>query len=164
MRQAAYTFLKASILLIASAAVGLVVNWVRPEGLELVGGQPYVIYKDCPEISKEATPVKMNHLEADLSPFTVIDARPVNDFLTAHVPGARSLPYDPIRPMDKEIMDELRALGPNRLLIYGDEEIDSGRLMAGELSSAGLLGVRYIEGGFAAWRKADRRTESGGQP
>jgi len=151
------------LLLIAAAALGLVANWVRPGGIALVAGEPYEIYKDCPEISKEASAVKMEHLDADLSAFSVIDSRPVNDFLAAHVPGARSLPYDPIRPMDKDLIAKLRALGPNRLLVYGDKEIDSGRLMAGELSSAGLLGVRYIEGGFTAWVEAGRPTESGGQ-
>ena len=164
LKKAAYTFLRALILLIAAAALGLLVNWIRSGGIPLVAGEPYEIYKDCPEISKEATAVKMAHLEADLSPFRLIDARPTNDFLSAHVPGARSLPYDPIRPMDKELIDGLRALGPNRLLVYGDKEIDSGRLMAGELSSAGLLGVRYIEGGFEAWLGAGRSTETGGQP
>jgi len=163
LRQVAYIILRAFLLLIAAAALGLVANWVRPGGIALVAGEPYEIYKDCPEISKEASAVKMEHLDADLSAFSVIDSRPVNDFLAAHVPGARSLPYDPIRPMDKDLIAKLRALGPNRLLVYGDKEIDSGRLMAGELSSAGLLGVRYIEGGFTAWVEAGRPTESGGQ-
>ena len=146
-----------------SALVALVFNLVRAEGLEMVARAPYDIYTDCPELSKEATGVEMKHLEEDLSPFTIIDARATNAFLEAHVPGARSMPYSPLFQMEDDLVDELRELGPNRVLVYGDVTIESGRLMAGELSSLGLLGVRYIKGGYGAWLAAGRRTESGGE-
>jgi rhodanese-related sulfurtransferase len=150
-------------LTVVAALIGLLFNLVRPAGLPLVARAAYDIYKDCPEISKEASPIKVEHLEKDLSALTIIDARPVNDFLEAHLPGARSIAYDPIRPMEESLLEELKAIGPNRILVYGDMEIDSGRLMAGELSSAGLLGVRYIQGGFEAWVKSDGATQSGGE-
>jgi len=150
-------------LTVVAALIGLLFNLVRPAGLQLVAMAAYDIYQDCPEISKEASPVKVVHLEKDLLPFTIIDARPVTDFLNAHLPGARSITYDPIRPMEESLLEELKALGPNRILVYGDMEIDSGRLMAGELSSSGLLGVRYIQGGFEAWVKSGGLTQAGGE-
>jgi len=163
LKKALKVLAQAFTLTVVAGLIGLIFNLVRPAGLPLVAGAAYDIYKDCPEISKEASPVKVEHLEKDLSAFTIIDARPVNAFLEAHLPGARSIAYDPIRPMEESLVSQLKELGPNRLLVYGDMEIDSGRLMAGELSSAGLLGVRYIQDGFEAWVKSGGATQSGGE-
>ena len=163
MRYAAKILGQAIVLTLVASAIGFVFNLARPSSLDWVARSPYDIYKDCPELSKEAAEVKVEHLEEDLSSFVILDARPTTEFLEAHIPAARSVPFDPIRPMEDSLVEELKKAGPNRILVYGDVAIDSGRLMAGELASAGLLGVRFLAGGFEAWRKAGKQTESGGE-
>lgn len=155
---------QAVVLALVASVVGFFFNLARSSGLDWVARSPYDIYKDCPELSKEASEVKVEHLEEDLSSLVVVDARPTNAYLEAHIPAARSVPYDPLRSMEESLVEQLRTMGPNRILVYGDVAIDSGRLMAGELASAGLLGVRYLAGGFEAWVKAGKRTDSGGEP
>jgi rhodanese-related sulfurtransferase len=147
---------RAVLLAALSAGLGLVVNAVRGQGLPLVDAPPYMIYKPCPERSKEATAILPSDLPADLTGLVVVDARGKAAFEAGHLPGARSIPYDPLLPLDPMIVDELRTVPAGRLLVYGDTEIDSGKLLSGELASAGLLGVRYLQGGFEAF--------SGGRP
>ncbi len=150
---------QAVLLTVVGSVVGLVVNAARSEGLALVADKPYELYVPCPMMPSEASPVKIGDLERDLSAWQVIDARPDAAKASQHIPGARVLPYHPIKSPDADVLAGLKALGPNSLLVVGDTAIDSGRLLAAELSEAGCLGVRYLEGGFAAWREAGRPVE-----
>lgn len=150
---------QAVLLAVVGSVVGLVVNAVRSEGLALVAEKPYELYVPCPMMPSEASPVKASELEGDLSAWQIIDARPDAAKASQHIPGAQVLPYHPLKSPDANVLAELKALGPNSLLVVGDTAIDSGRLLAAELSEAGCLGVRYLEGGFAAWREAGRAVE-----
>jgi rhodanese-related sulfurtransferase len=154
---------KACLLTVSASLIGLGFNGLRPNSLLLVASEAYQIYQDCPEITKEAQAVNIEQFEAGIDNMVVLDARPKQIYLAGHLPNARSFPYDPLRAIDKEEIVELSKLGPGKILVYGDDVIDSGRLLAGELSSAGLLGVRYLEGGFSVWKKAGREIESRGQ-
>ena len=150
MRRFQTILIQAIILVVAASVVALTFNAVRPAGLPLVAGQPYMIYTDCPMMLKEATPVAVADLPADLSGLVLVDARLVEDFENAHLPGSRNLPYHPIKSPPAEFLKALLAAGPNTILVVGDEEINSGRLLAAEFAEAGCLGVRYVEGGWPA--------------
>ncbi len=151
---------QAAVLTAVGALLGLGVNAVRPQGLALVAEEPYEIYVPCPMMPAEATPVEPAELsELELGDLVIVDARPVDAYDRRRIPGSRSLPYHPLKSPSKRVLGEYQALGPNRILVVGDTEIDSGRLLAAELAAAGCLGVRYLEGGFAAWRAAGRPIE-----
>jgi rhodanese-related sulfurtransferase len=156
--------LRSLVLAVFAGLVGFVFNLARPQGLELVAAEPYEIYVPCPITTKEAVPARLNELCEDLSCLFVVDARPEAEYQEAHIPGAVSIPYDPIRPLDDEKMSGLRQVKGAGILVYGDREINSGKLLADELASAGLRGVRFLEGGFPAWLEAGRSTQSGGNP
>ncbi len=151
---------QAVVLAAVGAVLGLGVNAVRPEGLALVAEEPYEIYVPCPMMPAEATPVEPEELaDLDLNGLVIVDARPVEAYDHRRIPGSRSLPYHPLKSPPAEVLAEYEALEPNRILVVGDTEIDSGRLLAAELAAAGCLGVRYLEGGLAAWRAAGRPIE-----
>ena len=156
--------LRSLVLAVFAGLVGFVFNLVRPQGLDLVAAEPYEIYVPCPITTKEAVPARLDELCEDLSCLFVVDARPEAEYLEAHIPGAVSIPYDPIRALDAEKLSGLRQVKGAGILVYGDREIDSGKLLADELASAGLRGVRYLQGGFPAWLEAGRATRSGSKP
>ncbi|MBN2497781.1 MAG: rhodanese-like domain-containing protein [Deltaproteobacteria bacterium] len=164
MKRALGILLRSVILAGVACAVGLGVNLLRPEGLPWVAAKPYDIYKPCPMMTLEAKPVAAGQLCSDLTELLVIDARSREDYVTGHLPGARSLPYHPIKSPPAGAIAELKAAGPNKLLVYGDTAIDSGRLLAAELSEAGCLGVRYVSGGVKALVEAGRQLELGEEP
>lgn len=156
---------QAVILAAVGTLLGLGVNAVRPQGLALVAEEPYAIYVPCPMMPAEATPVEPAELaDLELDELVIVDARSVDAYDRRRIPGSRSLPYHPLKSPPQRVLAEYQALGPNRILVVGDTEIDSGRLLAAELATAGCLGVRYLEGGFAAWQAAGRPIEQpGGQ-
>jgi len=156
--------IRSLVLAVFAGLVGFVFNLARPQGLELVADEPYEIYVPCPIATKEAVPARLDELCEDLSCLFVVDARPEAEYQKAHIPGAVSIPYDPIRALDAEQLSRLRQVKGAGILVYGDREIDSGKLLADELASAGLRGVRYLQGGFFAWLEAGRGTQGGSKP
>jgi rhodanese-related sulfurtransferase len=164
VRRALIVLLQSVVLSGGAAALGFAVNALRPGGLPVVAEEPYAIYKDCPLLTKEAQAVAPEALEAELEGLVVVDARPAREAAAGRPAGARSVPFHPLNPVDPGIVAELRARGPGRVLVVGDTELDSGRLLAGELAEAGLQGVRYLQGGFPAWQKAGRPVEAGPRP
>lgn len=164
MRVAGRVLLQAVVLSAVACGVGLIFNAARSHGLSVVADAPYNIYKPCPMMSAEATALGLDELGDDLSGLVIIDARRKKEFALARIPGSRSLPYHPLDATDPALIAELKALGPSRVLVVGDTQIDSGRLLSAEMAQAGCLGVRYLSGGFPAWEKAGRAVEREGQP
>mgnify|MGYP001049198167 CR=1 FL=1 len=158
------TVLQAIGLTGLACAIGLVVNWARPQGLPLVADKPYEIYKPCPVVSAEAEGVAVDALPQDLSGWVLIDSRRERAFEQAHPAGARPVPYDPLQLPEESVLTELRREKAAGILVIGDNQIDSGRLLGAELAGAGLRGVRYLQGGFDAWRAAGRPVEKGRRP
>lgn len=145
---------QALLLTLASSLLGLLVNAVRADGLPLLAERPYEIYTDCPELTAQATPLAAAEASGLLGAVQVIDARSQPEFAAGHAPGAISLPYSALAPPDAARIAPLKGFGPGRILVVGDTELDSGQLLAADLASAGLNGVRFVAGGFAAWRAA----------
>lgn len=163
LRKATIIIAQAFILAAVGSVIGLVVNFARPEGIDFLRSKPFEIYVPCPMMPKQAKSIQVQQL-AKIPDAVIIDARTRTDYKKEHIPGSRTLPYNPLESPPPSAIEELKSLGPNRIIVVGDTEIDSGKLLASELSEAGCLGVRYIEGGFPAWKKAGRSTEKQEEP
>ena len=164
MRRVVRIVVQAVALAGLACSIGLVVNLARPQGLPLVADKPYEIYKPCPVVSAEAEGVAIDALPRDLAGWILIDSRRERAFEQAHPAGARSVPYDPLQSPEESVLAALRREKAAGILVIGDNEIDSGRLLGAELAGAGLRGVRYLKGGFDAWQAAGRPVETGGEP
>lgn len=82
-----------------------------------------------------------------------VDARSETSFDRGHIEGALSLPYSFLDPVPADVVARLRKAGG--IIVYcNTKHAERSRLMAGELSDAGLKGVSYLEGGFLEWVKA----------
>ncbi len=140
--------------LCAGAALGF--NAVRGErGLALVAQDGFYdnkVFVPCPEVLVEpeaVTPARV--LKWNPQSLLVVDARDEESFAAAHHEGAVSFPHSVLFPPDE---DELRALAgrarDRTIVVCGDPEYESGRLLASELMEAGLDQIYFVEGGCAA--------------
>ena len=145
----------AQMLLVSagSAVIALAANALRSDGLPLV--MPFPPEYKCPSIVKAGQPVEVaKALEVYGRPDIVfVDARNGEKFKSGHIKGAVHIPYSFIEPISEKSLAALRKF--STVIVYcntiGEER---SRMMAGELSSAGVEGVVFLRGGLAGWAKS----------
>jgi hypothetical protein len=141
----------AAITLIVSAAIGLVVNLVRPHGLPLVQKSQYQILVPCPEGSSDAPAIAGDDPAILEDRTLLVDARPAADHARGHVPGAVNLPFDYLAPAAPAEVRRIASSGAARVVIFGDGgDPDSGEQLARELAGAGIRNVFFVTGGAPA--------------
>lgn len=136
-----------------SAGVAFVVNAVRPEGLPLVMSFPPEY--QCPSRMTEGLAIEVQEALGlhGRGKGLFVDARSEESFDQGHIEGAISLPYSFLDPIPADAATRLKNSGA--LIVYcNTEHAERSRLMAGELTDAGLKEVFYLEGGFLAWAEA----------
>jgi rhodanese-related sulfurtransferase len=85
-----------------------------------------------------------------------VDSRKVDAFQAGHIEGARHIPYSFVEPLSKETLESLSR--SKSIIVYCNrEDSETSKLLAGELTQAGIHGVAYLEKGFAGWVKAGGR-------
>lgn len=105
----------------------------------------------------------------------IVDVRGEDEFATAHIPGAMSLPFgDLMADVDgvaKQVVasataqDALRLAGiceQPTVVVYGHEVDPYSARVFWTLEYVGQADVRSLDGGFSAWRSAGRAEETGG--
>ena len=93
----------------------------------------------------------------------VIDSRSSEDFRFWHFPGAISIPFDYLSPVESGDLGKIASSGASRVIVYGDGMVpDSGRELARELSGQGIKNVCFIEGGAINLIDRDDLPESEG--
>ena len=139
----------AAIITIACAAVALIVNAARPDGIPVVRKEAFEIFVPCPEpLGHPARmgPVHFLGLKEDTA--LVIDARSEEEYKDWHHPGAINVPFDYLMPVCQVNLKEIASSGAHRVVVYGDgADPDSGRELARELAGSGIRNVNYIAGG-----------------
>jgi thiosulfate/3-mercaptopyruvate sulfurtransferase len=96
----------------------------------------------------------------------VLDARPLRDFLGAHLPGARSVAVENLRGtsggvpatmLPPEILSEIFARAGvtprSHVVVYGAESDNDATYIATAARIAGAPRVSVLDGGFASWMK-----------
>jgi rhodanese-related sulfurtransferase len=146
--------MQALIVLMFSVGLAFAVNALRSQGLALV--VPFPPEYQCPSLSSAGHPLKVAQALKSNSPgkedAVFVDARPRELFEIGHIEGAIDIPYSFIEPTPKEIIHRLKRF--RTVIIYcNSKDSEKSKLMAGELSQAGVEGVFYLEGGFLEWVK-----------
>jgi rhodanese-related sulfurtransferase len=139
----------------AAAAAGLAFNAARPAGIPLVASDGYYdnkVFVPCPEVLTEPEAVAPGRvLKWNPDRLLVVDARDEEAFLAGNHPGSVSFPYSVLfSPAESEVRALAERAGKRTIVVCGDPEIESGRLLAADLMEAGLDQVYYVEGGCAA--------------
>ena len=136
-----------------STALALLVNGVRKDGLALV--MPFPPEYRCPSQMTEgrSTPAKEALRQHGHEEAVFVDARSKDSYDKAHIKGAINLSYSFLDAVPQEAVDQLRKY--RMIIVYCNTEAEErSKLMAGELSEAGLKEVSYLEGGFFEWVRA----------
>jgi rhodanese-related sulfurtransferase len=139
-----------------SAALALIVNGARREGLSLV--MPFPPEYRCP--SRIVEGVGMGIKDA-LQAFArgdvlFVDARISEAFEKGHIWGAISVPYSFLEVVPQEAVDQIKRY--KKIIVYCNSKgAERSKLMAGELSESGLKGVSYLQGGFLGWVRGGGR-------
>jgi len=148
--------LVALVICAAASGLGLAVNAVRPGGIPLVAPFPYE--QDCPDktiVEGDAIAVQ-RALALPASQRLFVDARPEEAFRAGHIPGARSVPFSFLTPVDRTTAAEL-GRRPHTI-VYCDSPGDRlAGLLAQQLRDAGLKRVLVLQGGWDAYRAAAAR-------
>ncbi|HEY4187394.1 MAG TPA: rhodanese-like domain-containing protein [Polyangia bacterium] len=156
-------------LLVGGAALGLLVNGVRPGGVRLASyAPPTVCAATTPTAPRTPgvpavetlSPVDASALCGD--PRTLIaDVRPAESFAQGHVSGAIHLPCT-ASGVAASAAVELVA-GRQSLIVYGDTTDDARRVAEEMRRRIGKSDLRVVvlEGGFSAWSQAGLACASG---
>jgi rhodanese-related sulfurtransferase len=143
-------------LVALSAGAGLGFNALRPErGIPLVAQPGFYdnkVFVPCPEVLTEPEAIAAGRvLKWNPERLLVVDARDEEEYAAAHHEGAVSFTYSVLfSPEESEVRDLASRAGKRTIIVCGDPEIESGRLLAADLLDAGLVQVYYVEGGCAA--------------
>ena len=142
---------RTAILVIVPIALACLVNLLRSEPLDWVTGTPYMVFVDCPEYSARARPMYPAFALAWPQNLYFVDARSETQTSRAAIPGAVSIPYDPL--FDSlphwRVRELQRRSRQSAIVVYGDQGL--GAFLAHELASAGVDNVHYLWGGLELW-------------
>lgn len=151
------------ILLVLSAGIGLIYNTLSRNGLPLIArsqvqyspeGQsfrsgsenPGAGYSDLRLINRAAA---YRYFQSDSAVF--LDARPVEDYLQGHIPGAMSV------PIEKLVPEQVAKIPRERLLITycSDPDCHQAFDLANALLDLGFGPVLVFHEGMSGWRLAN---------
>jgi rhodanese-related sulfurtransferase len=154
--------LRALLLVVAGAALGLGVNGLRKNGLRVGSFEEPAV---CDHAEAAGAPLEIDPTEvAGLCgrPDVVIaDARPANRFAEGHVAGAIHLPCDAEGAVAS---DALHHLDDKQTLIVYGETTDDAQPVAASLRRRihkPSVRVAVLRGGFQAWSAAGQACASG---
>ncbi|MDN5849833.1 MAG: rhodanese-like domain-containing protein [Nitrococcus sp.] len=84
-----------------------------------------------------------------------VDLRAENAYLSAHLPGAVSLPLAQL----EQKLEKLKQYGERPVILY-DETGYQSRRAGSKLKKLGIANVYQLKGGFGAWQGAGLPTKS----
>ncbi|MFT3764673.1 MAG: rhodanese-like domain-containing protein [Minicystis sp.] len=156
------SLLRASVLVLGGAALGLAANAMRPDRVSLFGFEAPVTCSAGTETQAapivEMAPHEASHL-CGRPGVVFADTRPAARFAEGHVADAVHLPCDASAVGAEPALKKLDKA--TTIIVYGDSS-DDGHSVAETLRKRGLnRDLRVLRGGFAAWEKEGLACASG---
>lgn len=156
--------MRAAVLVLAGAAVGLGFNGVRGGGVAL--GKPVYSRAEgglcsAPEAGGDHGVTLDEAVSLRAQPGVAFgDTRAPDEFARGHVANAMHLPCFASAAASASSIAHLGA--PKTLILYGADDAEpDAHLAAKELLARGFSDVRILRGGFQAWQQAGLPAESG---
>jgi hypothetical protein len=151
----------ALIIVVASSAVGMVVNLFHPNQIPWIAEEEYETLVPCPVSGGPVEPLEPSDAALKGSAIFFVDARPAEAFTGFHAQGAVNVPYDYLDPTPKEVLEKLARdiarSGAQRVVVYGDgEDPDTGEELGKEISGFGIKNVHFVRGGAPALEEASK--------
>jgi rhodanese-related sulfurtransferase len=155
-------FTRALVLVVAAAAVGLVVNRLRPAGVALAAYQPPT---QCAAGGEAAAPVVEEVAPGEAAAWcaqpdvVIADARPAEAFAEGHVAGAVHLPCAANGQAATEALAHFERA--RRIVVYGQSSAEARPVAESLQRRLPKAKVQVLAGGFAAWAGAGLACASG---
>lgn len=92
----------------------------------------------------------------------LIDARPANEYIRGHIPGAVSVPFESVA-VDGTIPVKLLRAGPGLVFYCSGPECDDSLLLAIAAREIGRDDVAVFAGGMAVWESELLAVEEGAE-
>ena len=141
----------AAIVVAVCAAVAVILNGLRSDGIPLLQKEEYQILVPCPETTGETAAAPPNTARLLDSHVLIIDARSAREFGNWHLPRAINIPFDYLEPTPHDVIRRTASSGAREVLVYGDgSDPDSGEQLARELAGKGIRNMSFVSGGAPA--------------
>lgn len=147
------------LLFIASTAVGLFLNAVRPDSLPVIGG--WSVETRLKTGSSQNLLVSLEEAErlCTEGKAIFIDARSEKDYAAGHIKCALNLPWHGIEEHFAEIAERINS--EEMIIIYCDGETCSlSKDLALFLRDMGFKNARVLVNGWSVWQEKGLPTES----
>jgi rhodanese-related sulfurtransferase len=150
---------QSALIVLMAAAISLGVNYLRRDGLALVGRRAPEASSSAMQTAQEAV-ISIDEARALFltNGAVFIDARPSEAFRSGHIQGALNLPPDSFEQLLPGIREQIP---PDSLIItYCDgESCNLSKEAALQLSGNGYSHVQVLADGWSAWLDAGLPTE-----
>ncbi|NLB64849.1 MAG: rhodanese-like domain-containing protein [Lentisphaerae bacterium] len=153
------------LLLLGASLLGLAVNTLRPEATRLPWKSAWDRHIETLAFRANIPVTFLQGVrDAVADPATIVlDARALDEYLEAHLPGARPLPLLEVEQRLIEYVQLLTFETP--ILVYcGGADCDDALELAKRLRDYGFLHLTLYPGGLAEWVEYDGPTQSGDEP
>ena len=166
VKTAGKVVMQALLVVVASAAIAVVTNAVRSDGIELVTDVEYEIFAACKDSEAESEAARVDQLQAQ-SPGAIlyVDARPAEAFTHEHVEGSINIPYSALFGASDEDIAKVKQAAKEKkattIVVYGlyedpsapGEVVDFAKPLAQQLVESGIAGAQHLEGGMEQLKK-----------
>jgi rhodanese-related sulfurtransferase len=145
------------ILLVVSIALAMLVNFLSPSGIALVGqwDTSQGVITASPSGTEEEKPEEINSVARAMEIFDngnvlFVDARSSDNYEDGHIPGAISLP---VGQFDEQIESLLNRYSSDQPIVTycSGRTCEDSHDLAQFLSDAGFTNVRIFIDGFPGW-------------
>jgi len=156
-------FRQATLLALAGLALGLTVNLARPPPLHLRATWAALAAQHAAAEGIARCSATEFLATVDSNAGVILDARPLKDYRTGHVPGAISLPVSTFETRFPAV--QILFVPGQRILVHGAGPNSGDALQLTRLLIArGLEAVEVVTEGVPAWTAAGRAVQPGGSP
>jgi rhodanese-related sulfurtransferase len=149
-----------SVIVLAAVAAALTANHLRPAPLPLVGDWSSEARLISPSGRQMAISLDQAKALHQFNGAVFMDARPLEEFTTGHIRGAKSLPW---QEAEQQVMNVIADLSNDSVIItYCDgDTCDLSRELALFLENLGFTKVRVLVNGWTLWQDAGLPVEAG---
>ncbi|MFO8070825.1 MAG: rhodanese-like domain-containing protein [Polyangia bacterium] len=165
MKTALTIALQAFAVVVASAALAIGTNLVRPDGIPLVTEVEYDIFAPCRDTEVESQAAGREDLAGREAGVLYVDARPAEAFEEEHAEGAINVPYsvlfgasdEDVARVEKKVEDGQAE----KVIVYGvyadpaspEKRVDFAEPLAEQLVEMEIPGVKHFAGGLEKLKK-----------
>ncbi len=164
------------LLAVLGSAVGLIVNTVSPNRIDLIGKYRALSTGDGPIVPPTAQAgdppfidINQAQMEFELGQAKWVDARNPDEFVCGTIPGSINIPFEGLPEGDLGPYFDSAMGGPARsrevVVFCSGEECDLSLQLARNLKTYGFTNVLIFFGGAREWEKSglevERRSKCG---